>query len=237
MDIKTRGIVDRLQEILRAKVNDPFDRGDNISETIPTGSTSITLSNKKIKNVNQAIGISSNDEYYRFKDFSIIFDNPSVQTEYPEIVFNTSTSEDIDINYHYNETWIYPTWPSTKVDNALITIQHTGQENLLKHLGNRVNSDTKGKSFVSNWQIDIWVGENVSVTDPDSSHKGYFAGGKLCDYISDRVKEALLENQEHLRKQGVHDTRLSTERNGDFGSDIDQYRKVLEFLIEHDYEW
>ncbi len=237
MDVRTRDIVERLKEILRAKVNDPFDRGSTATETLSSGSTTLQLSNKELKNVDSAIGASTGNEYYRFKDFSVSFDDPSNSSDYPSVTFDSAPSEDVDITYHYGATFIYPTWPSDNISKTIVSINHIGGSQSMRFMGLNKSASTKATINQSSWQIDVWVEDGANVTDPDAEHSGFFSGGKLCDYMADQVKQAMEESRDHLKEQGVSDVELTLERDDPYQEDIESYRKVINYTLTHNYEW
>lgn len=238
MDVDMEEMVDRLKEILRAEVNDPFNRGSAVTATLPTTASELSLKpNKELKNVNSATGVSTGDPYYRFDDYSIIFDDPGDPDDYPVISFPTTQSEEIEFNCQIGSSWVYPTFPTTSVSKAIISIKHITSSTDNRFLGQNIDSSTKGTEFLSTWQFDVWVEKGQSVEGPDSSHSGYYAGGKLCEYLGDQVTNAIIKNLDQLKDQGVVDAKMTLSQDRPLQEDLNCFRKTINFDFQHRREW
>ncbi len=224
----------RVRQLLRENIADPADRGDDYTDSFTAvGSTDFTLTNKLIKNTK--VVTNEGDLQLEFRDYNIIYDDPSNVSSYPIIRFNTAPTTDntVSIGYHAGATWIYPGNPEVNFASPRISIMNiTANENTYG-LGERKDASTKGILTTSWFQVDIYTKLGKTFTIDGN----YYGGGKLLDYLAEEVLKTLGGNKWRLKEQGVGEVKMTMGKDLAYSESTNTFRKLLDFEIEYNMDW
>lgn len=228
-----RGLFQRLNALLRNNLTDPADRGSETTDNF-TGDGSTTefeLTNKKLANVKE-VKVDGTD-CYEFVDYTKAYDNPKDTASKPKVVFDTAPDSDanITVKYHYDGTWIFPGFPVGKFTPPRISITQISSRMENIGIGRMLNETEKAMVPINWYQIDLWTRKGHSFTIGNE----YYSGGKLLDYLADRVVEVIETNKEYLRDIGIDDIILRTARDLEYGEDLEIHRKLLDYELTSKY--
>jgi hypothetical protein len=87
------------------------------------------------------------------------------------------------------------------------------------------------------YQVTVWSrrGDTFTVTDPHYAiSKVHMSGSKLCDYVAEQVVDAIMENRDYIRTQGITKANIAGFSQANYDPETKLYVKNLtfEFIVD-----
>jgi hypothetical protein len=120
----------------------------------------------------------------------------------------------------------FRTPPDVGVNNIKVSYSYNTDASIQTGFRNRLS-----------YQISVWVkrGEIYKVNDSEYGlYNENMSGGKLCDYLAEKVIDAVMKNREFLRTQGVIYSKISGFSQSSYDESTQLYVKLITLELELD---